>query len=230
MIFTPGPTIAAASGSIGGTVFSHNRYGAYTRNRAIPTNPNTLAQQNARSRLATQSSAWQQLTAAQQLSWKAWANQNPVTNALGAQQVLTGQAAFVQLNTRLTQAGDAALTAPPITSAPVGLVTLSATWDIGPGAYELTFTATPIGATNRLWIRAAVVNSAGISYVKNLLRVVEVSGLNEATAYDTKAVTEAVFGALVVDQRVHIWLAVFSSTTGLLSVPLSVTGTIIDTT
>lgn len=229
MIFTPGPTIAAASGSIGGTVYSHNRYGAYVRNRAIPTNPNTVPQQNARSRLATQSSAWQQLTGAQQLAWKSWANQNPITNALGAQQVLTGQAAFVQLNTRLTQAGDVALTDPPITSAPVGLVTLTGTWDIGVGDFEITYLATPLAANEKMWVRAAVVNSAGIVYVKNLLRVVVITPAAQASPLDTQTDIEAVFGALQVDQRVHIWAAVFDDETGLLSVPLSVAGTVVST-
>lgn len=229
MIYTPGPTIAAASGSIGGTVYSHNRYGAYTRNRAIPTNPNTVAQQNARSRLSTHSAGWQTLTASQQLSWKAWANNNPVTNALGAQQVLSGQAAYVQINTRLSQATDTAIAIPPLTPAPTSLVTLSGTWDIGLGTFELTFTATPLGADDRLWVRAAVVNSAGISYVKNLLRVVVISAKAQATAYDTQTFIEAVFGGLQVGQVVHIWAAVFDSATGLLSVPLSTSGTVVST-
>jgi len=142
---------------------------------------------------------------------------------------LTGQAAFVQLNTRLTQAGDAALTAPPITSAPVALVTLTGTWDIGAGTFELAFTATPLAANEKMWVRAAVVNSAGISYVKNLLRVVVISAAAQATGLDTQTDIEAVFGTLVIDQRVHIWAAVFDDETGLLSVPLSVSGTVVST-
>ena len=229
MKFTPGIAIGAASGSIGGTTFSRNRYGAYTRTRAIPVNPNTLAQQNARSRLSTYSANWQTLTASQQLAWKSWANQNPITNTLGAQQVLTGQAAYVGLNTRLAQATDTAIDVPPLTPAPTSLVSLSGTWDIGAGDFTLIFTATPLGADDRLWVQAAVVSSAGINYIKNLLRVVTITAKAQASLLDTQTAIEAVFGGLQVGQIVHVWASVFDSATGLLSVPLSTKGTVVTT-
>ncbi|KKL73251.1 hypothetical protein LCGC14_2076760, partial [marine sediment metagenome] len=61
-IITPGPTVAAISGSIGGTVYSRNRGGAYIRNRAIPVDPNTSFQINVRAILAAQSQNWADLT------------------------------------------------------------------------------------------------------------------------------------------------------------------------
>lgn len=229
MKFTPGPMIGAASGSVGGQTFSHNRYGAYVRTRAIPTNPNTVPQQNARSRLATFSAAWQGLTSAQRLAWKSWANNNPIVNSLGAQQELTGQVAYVGLNCRLAQASEPAIDLPPVVPAPVGLVTLTATWDIGVGAFACTFTATPLGANERMWCQAAVVNSSGINYVKNLLRVVSIETAATASPLDLQTSIEAVFGTLSVDQDVHIWLAVLDDETGLLSTPLSVSGTVVST-
>ena len=229
MKYTPGPLIGAASGSVGGTVFSRNRYGVYCRTRAIPVNPNTVPQQNARSRLSTYSANWQTLTASQQLSWKAWASQNPIVNTLGAQQELTGQAAYVGVNTRLAQATDTAIDVPPLTPAPTSLVTLTGTWDIGAGNFQLDFAATPLGADDRLWCQAAVVYSAGISYVRNLLRVVKITAKAQATALDLQTDIEAVFGSLQVGHIVHVWAAVFDGATGLLSVPLSVKGTVIET-
>jgi len=229
MKYTPGIAIGSASGSIGGTVFSRNRYGPYTRVRAIPVNPNTLAQQNARSRFSTFSQAWQILTAPQQLAWKNWAAENPVINTLGQQQQLTGHSAYVGLNTRLAQAGDTAIDLPPLSPAPVSLVTLTATWDIGAGDFQLVFTATPLAADDRLWVQAAVVNSAGITYIKNRLRVVVITAKNQASLLDTETNIEAVFGSLSAGQIVHIWASVFDSATGLLSVPLSVSGTVVST-
>jgi len=35
-IFNPGPLVGQVSGRVGGTVFSHNRGGAYIRNGSIP--------------------------------------------------------------------------------------------------------------------------------------------------------------------------------------------------
>jgi len=229
MKFTPGPMIGAASGSVGGQVFSRNRYGAYVRTRAIPVNPNTLAQQNARRRLSTYSANWQYLTASQQLSWNAWAVQNPIINTLGASQALTGQAAYVGVNTRLAQATDTTIVVPPLTPAPSSLATLTGTWDIGAGNFELDFTAAPLSADDRLWCQAAVVFSPGISYVKHLLRVVSITAKAQATGLDLQAPIEAIFGALQVGHTVHVWAAVFDSATGLLSVPLSVKGVVVTT-
>jgi len=229
MKYTPGIAIGAASGSIGGTTFSRNRYGAYTRVRAIPVNPNTLPQQNARSRLSTYSALWQTMTSSDQLAWKNWAEQNPITNSLGQQQVLTGQAAYVGVNTRLHQAGDTALTVPPLEPAPAGLLTMSGTWDIGIGTFLLSFTATPLAADERLWIQAAVVGSAGITYVKNLLRVIDITAAAQTTDIDTQTDIEAVFGSLGVGMSVHIWASVFGTGTGLLSTPLSTKGVVVST-
>ncbi len=215
----PGPMAAAISGSSGGTVFSRNRYGAYTRSRVIPVNPNTASQQAARADLAAQSTAWGALTAAQQASWATWAANNPIVDRLGQTQVLQGNAAFIQLNARLARSGDATLTAPPVAAAPDALETLTLNGDIGLGSFDITFTPTPLAAGLKLWASAAVVDSAGINYVSNLLRQVTISAAAQASPLDNQTDIEAVFGALAVGQVVHQFVSVFDSATGLLSTP-----------
>ena len=229
MKYTPGIAIGAASGSVGGTTFSRNRYGVYTRTRAIPVNPNTQAQQNARSRLSTYSALWQSLTAAQRLAWKAWSGQNPITDSLGQQQILSPQVAYVGLNCRLHMAGDTAIDEPPITPAAAGLTSLTGTWDIGAGTFLASFTPTPLAANERLWCQACVVDSAGISYVANLLRNVSIEAAATATDVDLENAIEAVFGALQAGQTVHIWCSVFDDESGLLSVPMSMQGVVVST-
>ena len=219
-IITPGPLAAAVSGSIGGTTFSHNRGGPYVRNRSIPTDPNTQSQQNVRSILATQSASWADQTDAIRAAFGNWAVQNPVINALGRSILLSGQQAFVQLNSRLALNGDTLLTAPPIINAPDGLETLVLDADIGVGDVDLTFTATPTGANVKLWILAAVINSAGVKYVRNRLRFIGVSGLAEASPFVIQTLVEDKFGVLVNGQTLHVRVATFDQTTGLLSVGL----------
>jgi len=162
-IITPGPTVAAISGSIGGTVYSRNRGGAYIRNRAIPVDPNTSFQINVRAILAAQSQNWADLTDAQRAAFENWALQNLVTNALGNQIRLSGHQAFVQLNSRLALGGFATLTAPPILNAPLGLTSIALTADVGLGAVEVAFALTPLAAGISLWVLAAVVNSPSVS-------------------------------------------------------------------
>lgn len=229
MKLTPGPLAAEMSGSIGGTTFSRNRYGAYTRVRAIPVIVTSTAAMNAKARLANVSAAWRDLTAAQKLAWNNWAVENPITDALGQRQALTGHAAYVGINTRLHLAGDTLLTVPPVTIAPDPLLTLSGSWDIGAGNFALTFTTTPLGADDRLFCQAAVVDSAGINFVENRLKLVKVTAKAQATGLDLQADIEARFGTLAVGQKVIVQCSVFSSVTGLLSTPMRCEGTVVTT-
>lgn len=219
-IFTAGPIAATISGSIGGTVFSRNRGGTYMRNRAIPLNPNTSFQINVRSILATQSQAWADQTDAVRAAWENWAVQNPVINALGRSIILSGAQAFIQLRARLALAEEALIVTPPIVNAPDGLLTLTQTGDIGLGAVEAQFTTTPLGGGVSLWMTAALVNSSGITYVRNLLRFIGRSADAQASPFDNQTLIEARFGALIVGQTLHVRIGTFDTLTGLLSVAL----------
>lgn len=219
-IMLPGPLAGAISGKVGGVVFSHNRGGAYVKSLTIPVDPNTQSQQEVRSILATQSASWADQSDALRASFQNWAVQNPVINALGRSILLSGQQAWVQLQSRLALNADTLLTAPPIINAPDGLATLVLDADIGVGDVDLTFTATPTAANIKLWILAAVVNSAGVKYVRNLYRFIGVSGTAEASPFVIQSLVEAKFGTLVNGQTLHVRVATFDETTGLLSVGL----------
>ncbi len=224
-----GAIVGQVSGSLGSNVFSHNRYGSYVRNRTVPTRSTTPAATTAKNILAAESQAWGALTATQKRQWETWAQTNPITNRLGDQRVLQGNAAFVQLNARINRAGDTRITAPPVIDAPAALLTLTATYDIGLGNFELAFTATPVGATKRIWLNTAVVNSDGIQYVDNLYKLVVVSALDRATAYDVQVDVESRFGALIVGQQVFHRVQVYDNVSGLLSGPSIANGTVVET-
>ena len=212
-----GPMVGAASGSIGATVFSHNRYGTYTRRRAIPVTSTTVAATNAKARLTTRSQAWQALAPASQLAWCEWALDHPITDTLGQQQTLQANAAFLRLNLRIEAAGFVPITEPPVIAPPPGLLSLIQDGDIGVGDVDIAFTTSPIGADSVLYIRAAVVNSAGILYVQNLLRLIGVSGLAATTPFDNQSLIETRFGTLIVGQTLHVEVSVLNTVTGLLS-------------
>jgi len=228
-IMTPGPTVAALSGSIGGSVYSRNRGGAYIRNRAIPVDPNTTAQQSRRAILASQSQGWADRTDAERAAWRNWAVQNPITNALGNSILLSGHQAYVKLNSRLDLVAEPTLLVPPIINAPLALDAVVQDGDIGLGDVDLVFTATPLAAGVKLWISAAVVNSAGINYVRNLFKFVGTSAAAQASPFDDQTLIEAVFGALIVGQRLFTRVSTFDVATGLLSVPLESSVTITTT-
>ncbi len=227
--YTPGPMSASTSGSIGGTTFSRNRGGQYIRRRAIPTNPDSIPQQTVRAILSEQSQAWADRTDAERDAWKNWAIQNPITDVLGQQITLTGHQAFIKLNSRLDLTNDTELTAPPIINAPAGLLTLALTADIGVGTTEITFTTTPTAAGVKLWLTAALVNSAGISYVRNLRRFIVATTAALASPFDYQADLELVLGTMIVGQTVHVSVRTFDTATGLISLPLTAAQVVITT-
>ena len=88
-----GPTVASASGSVGGCVFSRNRYGPYIRQRVNPVNPNTFYQNQVRSLFSVLSTAWNiDLDQAERDAWILYA-----LNTFGANG-MTGQNAYIALN------------------------------------------------------------------------------------------------------------------------------------
>lgn len=107
--------IAAGSGSIGGCTFSRNRSGAYIRNRSVPVNPTSAAQVLVRGALATLVARWTSvLTAPQRTGWETWAANTPQTDALGNPINITGQNAYVMMNTLRIQTATAVIDTAPI--------------------------------------------------------------------------------------------------------------------
>lgn len=225
-----GGVVGQISGGLGGDVFSRNRYGSYVRARTVPITSTTEAAMSAKARMTIATQAWQGLSAARKLSWKEWGLNNPTINRIGQQIHLTGHASYVGVKIRTLIAGTGAINDPPITPAPYGLESLSLAADIGPGNFAFTFGQTPLGATQYLWIEAAVADSPGINYIENIKRYVGISAAAQATGYDPQAQIEAVFGALVVDNVVHCLVSVFDSANGQLSAPLRCQATVVDTT
>lgn len=94
------------SGSIGGTVWSRNRYGAYIRNRSVPVNPNTDRQVAVRNIVRALTIAWQNvLTTAQRDAWDVYASNVTWLNKLGQSVNLTGLNHFIRSNTPRLQSG-----------------------------------------------------------------------------------------------------------------------------
>jgi len=229
-LFIAGPVAGQVSGRIGSTVFAKNRSGSYIRQGTVPITSTTSYAMAAKARMTAATQAWQLLTAGQRLAWAEWANANPTVNRLGQQIHLTGHAAFVGIFCRLTAAALSTLTTPPILPAPAPLVTCTFDADIGPGDFDLTYTATPLGAAEYLWLEACVVDSAGINFVQNLKRFIGISAAAQASPFEQQSLVEARFGTLEVDNIVHMFVYTFSSVTGLLSAPLRVQATVVDTT
>jgi hypothetical protein len=221
-----GSLAGAVSGALGNDVFSHGRHGAYIRRRVIPTKVVNDYTTEVRNNLIACARAWGALTSEKQAAWNTWAQSHPITDRLGQKQVLFGAAAYTQLNTRILRAGDTVIDVPPTASAPLPLLTLSAVATFAAQDCVLTFTPTPIGATERLWILAAVQVTPGANYFKNLLKLVLVDILESITAKDIGPELVDRFGSLAVGHRIKLLISRYESTSGLLSGPTLATCTV----
>lgn len=117
------------SGSAGGTTWSHNRYGAYKRNRSVPVNPNTDRQVAVRNAVRSLTIAWQTiLTQVQRDAWDTYAANVAWVNKLGQVVHLTGLNHYIRSNTpRVQNAIDRVDAAPVIFNLATAELELSAT-------------------------------------------------------------------------------------------------------
>jgi hypothetical protein len=85
-----GAGVSQMSGKQGGTVFSRNKSGAYTRTNRKGTNPNTTSQQSRRANFRAASRYFKTLSAVQQQSFKDNAINYPQIDRLGQTVTLSG--------------------------------------------------------------------------------------------------------------------------------------------
>jgi len=98
--------ISKGSGSLGGSTYSHNRFGMYMRNRSTPVNPNSQRQDTVRTVFADLTQHWgNTLSSAQRSAWNNYAANVAVKDKLGQDIYLTGLNHYVRSNTALIQGG-----------------------------------------------------------------------------------------------------------------------------
>ncbi len=177
------------SGSQAGTTSSHNRFGQYTRTRAIPVNPRSTQQGSVRARLSANAAAWRSLSTLQRAGWSDLATSMNRSDALGQSYNLTGFLAFVSVNNNQDAAGNAGLTDAPVLVTPPSIITAVIT--SSHTVTSVAYTVTPLGAGAKLLTYAGPQRSAGRNF-ENDLRLIAVSAAAAAspadvfTAYSTK--------------------------------------------
>lgn len=100
-----GMMMTDARGKLGGHVFTKTRNGATIRTKVTPTNPQTVAQQLARSIFGLVSAAWRTLSEGDRLAWNSAVSAYSRTNIFGDSYLPSGKNLFVQINSNLLNAG-----------------------------------------------------------------------------------------------------------------------------
>lgn len=189
------------SGSQAGTTASRNRFGQYTRTRAIPVNPNTAAQGAVRARLALNSAAWRQLTAAQRAGWADLAASLVRTDALGQSYSMQGNQAYASVNNNRVFTGLTPVSDAPAVSTPVALATVTVT--LTAASFSIAYTATPLAAATYLAVYCSPQRSAGRGYESDF-RFIKLSAAAAASPLAILTEYTAKFGVPVVGNKIFI--------------------------
>lgn len=189
------------SGSVGARTSSRNRSGQYVRQRAIPTQPRTVAQIAARSKLTSQSAAWRGLTSAQRAAWNAFAQSFTVTNSLGTTINLTGAQCFIKVNTVNLLNGDATVNLPPTLPAFVAVTVTGVTAVAATPLIQLAGTNPAAGT--KFMIFASPQLSAGVTFNAKYAYL-QTSQTFTAGQMSIQTAYAARYGALIVGKQIFV--------------------------
>jgi hypothetical protein len=188
------------SGSMAGTTASHNRAGQYLRNRRAPVQPvGTGRRAFIKAAFGASASAWTGLTSAQQAAWTSYANEYPVTDALGQSITLTGQQMFIAINTQLVNCLQTITDIPPLSNL---------CDNISPAAINFGSTASPLLtvtwtaglSTNFVTVALSRQVSNGVNFMKTFWQAE--SGLADLGTMACLAKYTAQFGIVNNGQKV----------------------------
>ena len=172
-----GAIVTDGRGKIGGHVASKNRSGAYLRTKVTPSNPNSVAQVQARSILASLSQSWQTLTESQRSGWNDAVKEWGTTDIFGDIKNPSGINLFVKLNANLLNIGGTALSDVPAKREVPLTVVVDGTLSRATGSITINFSNNLADGYVAL-VRATPTLSNGVSFVKSQFRVV---GYSEVT-------------------------------------------------
>lgn len=215
-----GSLLTDMKGKLGGTVYSRNRYGAYSRNLVIPINPQTNSQSGVRSRMAGNSQAWRGLTPGQRQAWIDQSPNFPYINNFGDQIILQGNSLYNALNNNLINVGESAISSPPVPSTVPTITSAVLTMAAGLATATLAYTPTPVPADSAVIIFATFGMSPGMTFAKNRFRQITVLAAAAASPADIAAAYVSKFGNIpLAGQKVFIKLIVVNSVSGQASAP-----------
>ncbi len=191
------------SGSIAGTVHSHNRAGQYTRNRRAPVQPiGTGRRAQVRAAFSAATSGYAVLTEAQRAAWTSFSAVHPITDSLGQTVILTGQQMYVRVSATLANIGKTFSATPPAGGSPPDVTPITLAASVVSGL-SLGFTAGVAGQTVAVAVSQPV--SPGRMFWKTFWQPMAGNGYIDAAAGPwllTSSVYNAQFGAPVIGKRI----------------------------
>lgn len=158
--------------------------------------------------MSTNAAGWRSLTDAQRAGWEALGLMISRTDSLGQAYTLNGFLAYCSVNNNNLDAGNAVVADAPAIVTPPQLLT--ATITLTAAAFSVAYTATPLGAGQRLFIFCSPQQSAGRSFNADY-RLITVTAAAAASPANILAAYTARLGVPVVGNRIFLSLAVYQA-------------------
>lgn len=209
-----GMMMTDARGKLGGHVFSKNRAGAYTRTKVTPVNPQSSYQVTVRNRFTTYAQNFRALTAAQILSWNNAVSNFIGTDIFGDSKTPSGINLYGKLNMNLENAGQTAITSPPLPQGADPVVISGVTADVSSTLFTIASAAAAVPAGHTLIIEATPLVSPGKNFVKSEFRVIGTAAAAATFPITAYSLWNAKFGTLVAGQKVFCRVKTVNNTTG----------------
>lgn len=204
MLIKFGSIVVDGRGKLGGQVYSKNRGGNYVRNNAVPTNPQTTFQQQQRAQLTQLSQGWSALTPEQIRDWNNATAEFQRSNAFGDQKRLSGKNLYTSLNRELLVSGQSIISDAPSPGEINVPISVEANFVVN-DEFLLTVELGDSSTSGFMVVVATPPVSNGTSYVKNRLRVVEVTPITGAiTEIDIVSQYEERFGTISEGDKVFV--------------------------
>lgn len=196
-----GAIVTDGRGKIGGHVASKNRAGAYLRTKVTPSNPNTVAQAQARGVLASLSQGWGQLTDNQRQGWNDAVKEWGTTDIFGDIKKPSGINLFVKLNANLISVGYPQLLDVPSKMEVPSVIITGASFSIATEVLSVTFDNNTADGLKVL-VRATPTLSNGVSFVKSQFRIID-SDIVNGNGFSLPGAYGAKFGIPLVGANVY---------------------------
>lgn len=206
--------LAEARGKLSGTVFSKNRGGNYVRTKVTPVNPQTTSQVAVRNSFTTFAQNFRALTASQILAWNAAVQNFTNTDIFGDIKTPSGINLYNRLNLNLANAGQTAITSPPLPTGATPIVPSLLTADLSSTLLTIASASAAVPAGHTLIIEATPLTSPGKSFVKSEFRKIGTAAAAATFPIAAYAMWNAKFGLLVVGQKIVVRLKTVNNTTG----------------
>jgi len=211
-----GSIVVDGRGKLGDVVYSRNRYGSFSRDYVIPTNPATAYQTAHRANWASAIANWQSMTQANRDEWTLWAMQFKWRRSIGNRYTPSGYQACINCNINRLMIGQSTIAVPDTITPFTGLEDFTITGNQSTPLIEINSTVAFNGTPFYALIYASAGVSQGINSPGNRFKLIHTRTADWGTFLDISTEYNTRYGAQAGSTRVFVRIKFVDAYSGLM--------------